>query len=123
MFDNTKRGKWLKSLKPGDKVCYNHRMGGWHIVKVKRITPTGRITLENNIKCDNTGYYCVRGVFWGSFFIEPITDEVRESILRQKLLSRLRCEVNWKDYTTKQLKVIYKNLTRMKEKNNDVPTS
>ena len=85
---------WLKDLKPGDEVAIDNS-GIWHrnyyvISKVTKITPTGRIKLENGRQFFKNGME-----IGGSSYFSPlrqITPEIREFIKRRELLGKLKFE-------------------------------
>ena len=84
--------KWIKTLKPGDKVAVKQNDYGtitYSIQTVKRVTPTGKVRLEN----DSTLYASDgRGRHDGghSFDIVQLSDEIKESILKRRIVNKLK---------------------------------
>ena len=105
-MNETERREWLSNLKEGDKVAneyYNSWRGGsyYQIYTVKKITPTGKIRLDNGVLLNSNGRYYPRDV-WGSnsYDIEPVTDEILEAIRIRKLKIKLSSNIEsiFKDY-------------------------
>lgn len=105
------RKEWLKTLKKGDKVankehCSWDKYEYYRIYKVKNITKTGKIRLDNDNLLDEDG-----GNSKYDIYIVPITDEVlrvnKEENIRRKFYKLLTKAVN-RDYiyTTEQKKKI-----------------
>lgn len=85
---------WLLSLKEGDKAVINVGSYGYRhytTVEIVRITPTRIIKTSDNREFNNKGYARGHNSSFGRHLkIEPITDEVRESMERMELLSVIR---------------------------------
>lgn len=105
-MNETERREWLSNLKAGDKVANKHynpwRDGSYYeIYTVKKITPTGKIRLDNGTLLDNDGYYS-NLERWGNttYNIEPVTDEILEVIRIRKLKIKLNDKISkiFKDY-------------------------
>lgn len=78
------RQEWLKSLKVGDRV-WNSRQGGGAFYTIKKITPTGKIRLDNDVLLNNDGYGETGYRFNMTYYkIEPITQELLNKIEQQK---------------------------------------
>lgn len=86
--EQKKMEEWLKSLKVGDTVCYRvYSWSGsfWRTAKVKKITPTGMLRLEDDTLVNSNGR------LKGSYAeISPLTAEVAEDIRRQTLTSEVK---------------------------------
>lgn len=106
-MNETERKEWISNLKEGDKVAnehYNSWRGGsyYKIYTVKKITPTGKIRLDNGVLLNQNGKYYNRDV-WGSgedYNIEPVTDEILNSIKTRKIKNKLSSNIEsiFKDY-------------------------
>ncbi|MNP16364.1 hypothetical protein D3C76_1087550 [compost metagenome] len=84
--------EWLKSLTEGEEVAYDnslpyHRSKNWKIQRIAKITPTRQFRLGNNDLFNNKGKL-VGGEY--SIYIQPVTDEIRETVERERVLSRIR---------------------------------
>jgi hypothetical protein len=77
---------WLDSLKVGDKVCYESRWGGYEIDEIVKITPKKQIKTKKN-KTFRNGYYRVDS--WGSYRLEPVTEEVTNHLRLSELRSKI----------------------------------
>ena len=106
-MNETERREWLSNLKAEDKVAnehYNSWRGGsyYQIYTVKKITPTGKIRLNNGILLNQNGKYYNRDVWGGGedYNIEPVTDEILEAIRIRKLKIKLSSNIEsiFKDY-------------------------
>lgn len=115
MMNRTELQAWIETLKPGDKVAFDERPGGWcasryRILKVERTTKTQIITTSDDRFRKKDGKE-VGGASWKN--IEPVTDEVREKIRRQKVVSRFKAiRMKPDDYTTDQLEAVIEILER-----------
>ena len=105
-MNELERREWLSNLKEGDKVAnehYNSWRGGsyYKIYTVKKITPTGKIRLDDGILLNSNGRYYPRDV-WNSnsYDIEPVTEEILEVIRIRKLKIKLSSNIEsiFKDY-------------------------
>lgn len=76
------RDKWLKSLKPGDKVANRYVENGinrFSSYEIKKITPTGCIRLTNDVLLDKNGSYSKYSYHFSTrYYIEPITKDILE---------------------------------------------
>ena len=105
-MNETERREWLSNLKAGDKVANKHynpwRDGSYYeIYTVKKITPTGKIRLDNGVLLYSNGRYYPRDAWHSnSYNIEPITDEILEAIRIRKLKIKLNDKISkiFKDY-------------------------
>ncbi|WP_168898329.1 hypothetical protein [Bacillus sp. ISTL8] len=84
MFNDKKeREEWIKTLKAGDEVAIeNSRFAycKWIIYKIVKVTPTGRLNLENGTIVNNDG--SIRGNDY--YKIYKVTDVIRKHIWRCK---------------------------------------
>lgn len=106
-MNETERREWLSNLKSGDQVAnehYNSWRGGsyYQIYTVKKITPTGKIRLDNGVLLNQNGKYYNRDVWGGGedYNIEPVTEEILNSIKTRKIKNKLRSNIEsiFKDY-------------------------
>lgn len=106
-MNETERREWLSNLKEGNKVAnehYNTWRGGsyYQIYTVKKITPTGKIRLDNGVLLNQNGKYYNRDVWGGGedYNIEPVTDEILNSIKTRKIKKKLSSNIEsiFKDY-------------------------
>jgi hypothetical protein len=80
--------KWLENLKVGNEVaCYS---GGWSrptysLIVVTRVTKTLIVTDAGRFRKDNGVAY----EKYGSNSIHPVTKEVKDEILKQRLISTI----------------------------------
>ena len=98
-MNELERKEWLSNLKEGNKVAnehYNSWRGGsyYKIYTVKKITPTGKIRLDNGVLLNSNGRYYPRDV-WNSnsYNIEPVTDEILNSIKTRKIKNKLSSNI------------------------------
>lgn len=73
-----KKSIWLKNLKAGDEVAYllkTSKGERWAIVKIVKVTPTGRINLPNGYVVNPDGKF--RGINQNR--IHPVTEKIRKS--------------------------------------------
>lgn len=98
--------EWLDSLQIGDKVAMDIGSYGYSrysIATITKVTPTRRITTSNGRVFNANGSEYGKGSNWGSgTYLEPVTNDIRERILRNKLISELK-EINFEGLTTEQL--------------------
>lgn len=106
-MNELERREWLSNLKSGDQVAnehYNSWRGGsyYQIYTVKKITPTGKIRLDNGVLLNQNGKYYNRDVWGGGedYNIEPVTEEILNSIKTRKIKNKLRSNIEsiFKDY-------------------------
>ena len=132
-MNDTERREWLSNLKEGDQVANKHyntwRDGSYYeIYTVKKITPTGKIRLDNGVLLNQNGKYYNRDI-WGSgedYNIEPVTDEILEAIRIRKLKIKLNDKISkiFKDYnlmgmTVEDLEAINNILEKYVNKESD----
>jgi len=114
-----KRTHWIASLKEGDKVAVKNGSIGfryYEILEIIRITPTGRITTSDGTKFDNRGREMGKKDTWSiSLDIEPITEEVVESMRRRKILQAIS-STNFKELSLESLDAIYEILNKEESK-------
>ena len=79
------RQTWLDSLKAGDYIAVRtHNSRAWEVLKIEKRTPGGQIVTRGS-RFDKTG----SSVGWSYGMpseCHPITDEVKQSVFRRKLL-------------------------------------
>ena len=106
-MNETERKEWISDLKEGDKVAnehYNSWRGGsyYQIYTVKKITPSGKIRLNNGVLLNQNGKYYNRDVWGGGedYNIEPVTEEILNSIKTRKIKNKLSSNIEsiFKDY-------------------------
>ena len=99
-MNDAERKEWISKLKEGDKVAnehYNSWRGGsyYKIYTVKKITPTGKIRLDDGILLNQNGKYYNRDAWGGEDYnIEPVTDEILEAIRIRKLKIKLNDKIS-----------------------------
>ena len=86
------RKEWLKSLKEGDLVADKRYNGYYSIFKIKKITPKGYIRLETgHLLKENGEYYKFEDWSSTSIYIEPLTEEIKNSIaIRKEIISLMK---------------------------------
>ena len=106
-MNELERREWLSNLKSGDQVAnehYNTWRGEsyYQIYTVKKITPTGKIRLDNGVLLNSNGKYYNRDVWGGGedYNVEPVTDEILNSIKTRKIKKKLSSNIEsiFKDY-------------------------
>ena len=131
-MNDVERKEWISNLKEGNKVANEHyntwRGSYYQIYTVKKITPTGKIRLDNGVLLNSNGRYYNRDV-WGSgedYNIEPVTDEILNSIKTRKIKNKLRSNIEsiFKDYnlmgmSVEDLKAINNILEKYVDKEED----
>lgn len=102
-MDKKSYNQWYSSLEIGDKVVFPSmgRWGGETIVKLSRKTPSGMFGLSNGRMTNNDG--SIRGN--NHFYIHPVTEKVKASILRRKRLAQLK-EVKFESFYDEELEKI-----------------
>jgi len=97
----TKRTEWISTLKVGDEVAISSR---YHlqVCKVSKITPSGRLNLDNNAVVNSDG--SIRGDSYNH--IEQVTDEIRIKIWRGRAMNKIRLKMKLEKLTNKNLKII-----------------
>jgi hypothetical protein len=109
------REEWLKSLKEGDKV-WNSRQDGYIFYTIKKITPTGKIRLNNDVLLNNDGYGEQGFRFNMTYYkIEPITEKIltdikikRERAFAIKELNKTIKDLNFSLLNTEKVKDLNK---------------
>jgi hypothetical protein len=105
--------QWLKSLKAGDEVAIRyHNSSQYELATVDRVTSTGKVRVGIKLFSPN-GVCMVKGTGF-IYYLEPVTDYVRESIKRDRLLKRID-SVNFNDLSTDVLEEIVKILERVED--------
>ena len=106
-MNDAERKERISNIKAGDKVAnehYNSWRGGsyYQIYTVKKITPTGKIRLDNGVLLNQNGKYYNRDVWGGGedYDIEPVTEEILNSIKTRKIKKKLSSNIEsiFKDY-------------------------
>ncbi len=92
MSDNT---EWLQSLKAGDKVAYATNWHG-HIIDTVGSTTRTMIRIGSSEFNRKDGYRRGGSRGYGYVQLEPVTDAIRDSVDKTRLVYRLR-DVKWKD--------------------------
>jgi len=111
MTEDEKYKSWLLNLKPGDEVAVQYQpYRPYELMNVVKILKSGRIKVDNDhlYRGDN-GWVCGSKSAFDYHMIEPVTNEIRESIERTKLISNIICLLNSEKIyklTTEQLKQI-----------------
>jgi len=102
------RQKWLDNLKEGDLVAidYGRYSSKWMIKAIDRITPKRIITVDG-VKYNNQGISKRDSYYWTK--LEPITQEIKDSIKKNKLVSKLD-NINIADLSLEKLESIYEIL-------------
>lgn len=118
MTEKIDRKQWLEQLKEGDSVAIKTGSYGrryYVIRKITRITPTRRITLDDGSKFNNNGIEMGNKGRWNpSETIEPITQEILDSIQREKLLYQIS-NTKFQSFSLDSLKKIAE-IIRIEEK-------
>lgn len=70
------------NVKVGDEVAVGGNYG-YSIIKVEKVTPTGRIKCSDGRSYDKNGNQ-IGGSTWHSSYIKILTNEIREEILLKK---------------------------------------
>lgn len=103
---------WLAGLKEGDKVAYlsGHCNGGHVVARVKKISPTrkhfevgGSSWTE---KMNEHGFAKARDRYSAPDSIEPLTEQILETIRRRQIIKKL-VETDWVKLDTATLVKIY----------------
>jgi hypothetical protein len=81
---------WIKELKKGDKLYYKNRWSAINIVVVDKITPTGKIRLENGNLTDSKGYLKSGSVWDGGNWLKPISQEILDEIKQRNIAGKLK---------------------------------
>jgi len=101
--------QWLNSLKVGDIVAEHTSHYGdntYSIVTIEKITKTGQIKVSGNDSKYKNGREMGNSGSWSiSRHIVPITDEIKESVERRKLLNFIE-KTKWGEVTTEKLRKI-----------------
>lgn len=87
---------FIKNLKVGDQVAYSASFSQFYSVgTVSKITPTGRIYLDNGKKFNNGGHELGAAGRWSSASLYELTDKIKDKAVKQQLLQRIdRSELN-----------------------------
>jgi hypothetical protein len=102
---------WISELKVGDEVAiYSSGWGGsWSILKITKITPTGRLNLnDGSVVVNNDG--TIRGDNFNK--IKPVTDDIREKIFIRKMRGYVLRNFNVYDLECDELHKVYRILKR-----------
>jgi hypothetical protein len=92
------------SLKPGDEVAVKTDRYGritYTISRVKSVSPTGQVTLDNGERSRPNGIGMGERPFGEIADLVPVTEEIRMKVCRQGLVERLRKHLDrWYDLPT-----------------------
>jgi hypothetical protein len=85
---------WVKKLVPGNIVAYNTSRFGeprYKVVKVEKVTPTGRITTNDGLKWNNEGMYKVSDweIYWLSEYTPELNKQIDEKKRKNAALSKI----------------------------------
>ena len=92
-----KRDGWLLGLKVGDEVglsCRRSVCGFYSIVRVKRITPSGRITTEDGTTFNHNGDKLGGESGFSRRYLVEITPENKQLFVSEKRISDSIYEIN-----------------------------
>lgn len=92
---------WLKNLKAGDKVFIDGRSGK-RLTTVQRITPTGRVVVDNIQFIDGIN----RSNQWAILMLEEATDETVIKYKAIQFIRAVKSAMNNTKMTYKQAKEI-----------------
>jgi hypothetical protein len=114
MEDKDKRHGWLRELKVGDKVIIVFNRGGNSVKTVSKITPTGRINVDNY-----TFDYYGNGI-GDSYYHKHLLEwrqELEDKIIKQKEFSKM-CnyldDIRWAGISYEIVEQVY-NLMHMEK--------
>lgn len=107
------RQQWLNNLKVGDEVFVKNQYHA-RICRITKMTPTRRMEVSEwaSTKFDKSGNQM--GESWNSLTIYPVTDEVRDQLKRNELISFFKYDLQWKTLKTQQLLDIMKIIQETK---------
>jgi hypothetical protein len=114
-MEEKERRVWLAGLKEGDMVVYDQSYTSkpdYVVVKIERITPSGRITTTGGQKWKSDGSRQIDS--WRWFRLYPLTPDIEASIEREKRKAVIR-KVNLDKLSDEDIKTIYEIVTRKKE--------
>lgn len=78
----------------GDELAFQYGHGGWKIAKIERITPSGRIICGGYTLNPSLTIRGLSNTYCPPFRGQPVTDEIREAVRRQKALIKVG-RINW----------------------------
>lgn len=84
------RREWVKTLKAGDNVYYKNSYNTVIITKIVKITPTGKVRLDNDDLLDSIGHRRSTGLWGSSYYIFPITPEIIEHVEKASMLKHIK---------------------------------
>ena len=90
----------------GETVAYDTAYGSepnYTVSKIAKITPTGRITLENGVKFDKYGTHKITD--FRHYYLRKYDDHVKDSIEKKKMLRDIG-NINWRDLSNETLKKV-----------------
>jgi len=114
MESKDKREGWLREVKVGDKIAVEYGQygtGNYRIDKVDKITPTGRIVIENRTYDPEGQEMGKSNSYSRSYKLYPITQKVIDFIRTEKLLYEIK-NTNWNTLNLEQLEAISKILQK-----------
>lgn len=108
-MNNQEYHDWLDALTVGDKLAVRHVYGSttlYRVATVEKITPTRQIKVSGDNTKFKNGEQIGNNTSWmHSYYIEPITDDVRDWIAREKLIAKLS-KINYREMGTDKLRKI-----------------
>lgn len=93
-------------FKVGETVAYDTSytsMPNFVVSKVAKITPTGRINLENGMKFDRHGLHELSSYRY--YALRKYDDHVREIVEKREMLEKIK-KINWDDLSNETLKKV-----------------
>lgn len=96
----------MGEFQEGDKVAYDVSYTSepsYVVSRIKTITPTGRIRLENGVQFNKHGIHIITE--YRHYFLRKYDDQVKEAILRKDLLLEIK-SINWNAQKTETLRKV-----------------
>jgi hypothetical protein len=117
--------EWLKDVKIGDKVIVEKRKNCYknspyfELLKVKNITKSGKIRLEDDSLFTN-GYYtdkriCMHHATWVNCNLLPATEENIENLINRPEIIKYLNTFNFGNIEDTKYLILLKNMTQLKE--------
>lgn len=107
---------WLASLKEGDMVAYGSR--DMNIGRVKRLTPTLIIVQtqgNSESRFKRKDGYAIGSSTWDTTHLEELTEEIRHSIQRRKMLYHFKYAAKWEEFPMQVLQDVYRIVKKWEE--------
>jgi hypothetical protein len=95
-----------KEFKVGDEVLVIPNNGPDWISKVVKVTPTGRVRIENSSTQFSKEGYQIGNSIWDRKHIKHLTSDDKAKIARDRLILKLRA-VDWSKYSTEKLTEVF----------------